>query len=281
MFVLFRLRFVHLLLTLWVSMLFSVASAQKLPEEYRNRTYETLNGGVRLEVINQGTGPAVNEGHRVYLKLTGKLWDNTVFYDNFDAGRPLQAIIGTQQLIPGMEEALYRLNGGAEAYLIIPPEKAYGDRGAGDRIPPGATLFFHLKIDSVTFRPVAIIPFNTAGKDTLTTRSGLRYIIVTPGSGAPPAKHATVTVHYTLYLASGNKIIDSSRLKGKPFTFDIGDPGLIRGWNEGVALMSPGEKARFLIPWKLGYGKKGLSPSIPPKADLIFDIELIRVVTKK
>ena len=113
-------------------------------------------------------------------------------------------------------------------------------------------------------------------KQVHTTKSGLKYEILRPGEeGTNPKPGEKVKVHYTGWLEDGTKF-DSSRDRDKAFSFTIGQ-GVIEGWSEGVALMTVGSKCRFTIPWKLAYGERGRGP-IPPKANLIFEIELLKVL---
>ena len=107
------------------------------------------------------------------------------------------------------------------------------------------------------------------------TPSGLQYIDVVPGTGPEAQRGQRVTVHYTGWLTTGEKF-DSSRDRGQPFTFDIGGR-VIQGWNEGVAGMRVGGQRRLIIPPNLGYGRAGAPPQIPPNAELIFDVELLRI----
>jgi len=117
-------------------------------------------------------------------------------------------------------------------------------------------------------------------KDTVTTDSGLKYIILEEGDGikAEPGKEATV--HYTGYLTDGKKF-DSSVKRNQPLSFTIGEHKVIKGWEEGVALMRVGDKFRFIIPPQLGYGEAGAGNVIPPNAALIFDIKLLGVAEPK
>ncbi len=112
------------------------------------------------------------------------------------------------------------------------------------------------------------------------TSSGLEYEIIQEGSGASPQNGQQVTVHYTGWLDKDGKPgakFDSSVDRGQPFTFSIGVGQVIKGWDEGVMSMKIGEKRRLFIPTNLGYGARGAGASIPPNANLIFDVELLKV----
>jgi peptidylprolyl isomerase len=106
-----------------------------------------------------------------------------------------------------------------------------------------------------------------------TTPSGLKYSIDQPGTGATPQPGQTVTVHYTGWLTDGHKF-DSSRDRGAPYEFAIGQGQVIKGWDEGVASMKVGEKRTLVIPPDLGYGPSGYG-RIPPNATLVFKLELL------
>lgn len=107
------------------------------------------------------------------------------------------------------------------------------------------------------------------------TPSGLRYIMLKEGTGKQPTETSTVTVNYTGNLVDGT-VFDSSISTGSPATFPLN--AVIAGWTEGVQLMKEGGKAVFYIPYNLAYGEKGYPGSpIGPKADLVFEIELLKV----
>lgn len=105
--------------------------------------------------------------------------------------------------------------------------------------------------------------------------SGLIAIISQEGAGAKPTSGQKVTVHYTGYLLDGTKF-DSSVDRNTPFTFTIGKGQVIQGWDEGIALLSPGAKAKLIIPSSIGYGGRNMG-SIPPFSTLVFDVELLKV----
>jgi peptidyl-prolyl cis-trans isomerase A (cyclophilin A) len=108
------------------------------------------------------------------------------------------------------------------------------------------------------------------------TESGLRYQFIQKGDGKKAENGKTVSVHYTGQLEDG-KVFDSSYPRKKPIEFPLGRGNVIEGWDEGIALLRVGDKARFVIPSHLGYGSRGAGGAIPPNATLIFDVELMEV----
>lgn len=106
------------------------------------------------------------------------------------------------------------------------------------------------------------------------TPSGLKYMVMQEGTGATPTATDNVTVHYTGKLLDG-AVFDSSVQRGEPATFPLN--GVIKGWTEGLQLMKEGAKYVFYIPTDLAYGARGAGRDIPPYADLIFEVELIKV----
>lgn len=103
----------------------------------------------------------------------------------------------------------------------------------------------------------------------------LAYVDTKVGTGPLAEPHKWYTVHYTGYLVDGTKF-DSSVDRGKPISFPYGAHRVIEGWDTGFEGMHIGGKRRLYVPWELGYGENGSSQGhIPPKAELVFDVELI------
>ena len=110
----------------------------------------------------------------------------------------------------------------------------------------------------------------------LKTESGLRYQIIQKGSGKQAEKGKKVSVHYQGALENG-EVFDSSYKRKQPIDFQLGVGQVIEGWDEGIALLQVGDKARFVIPSYLGYGSSGAGGVIPADATLVFDVELVDV----
>jgi len=102
---------------------------------------------------------------------------------------------------------------------------------------------------------------------------GLQWIVMQEGTGASPkSPDSMVKVNYSGYLVDG-RMFDSSTKAGKPVEFRLNR--VIKGWTQGVQAMKVGEKRKLVIPYAMAYGEQGRPPTIPPKATLIFDVELL------
>jgi len=117
---------------------------------------------------------------------------------------------------------------------------------------------------------------NKTKEGVQTTESGLQYKVLTMGDGAKPAATDTVQVHYRGTLLDGTEF-DSSYARNEPISFALNR--VIAGWTEGVQLMPIGSKFMFYIAPELAYGEGGGGP-IPPNATLIFEVELLDIVTE-
>jgi FKBP-type peptidyl-prolyl cis-trans isomerase len=106
---------------------------------------------------------------------------------------------------------------------------------------------------------------------------GVEKTVIRAGSGRTPNHGEVVHAHYVGKLMSDGTEFDSSRARNKPLTFIIGIGSVIKGWDEGIMKMQIGEVATLKISSDYAYGEAGVPPTIPPKADLQFEVELLAV----
>ncbi len=119
-------------------------------------------------------------------------------------------------------------------------------------------------------------PAKTAAAKTVRLPDGLQYTDLKVGRGAMPKPGQTAVVHYTGRFPDGKKF-DSSRDRGQPFEFPLGQHRVIPCWDEGVATMRVGGRRKLVCPPQLAYGERGADHVIPPNATLDFDVELLAV----
>ena len=224
--------------------------------------------GLKYLDIEEGSGEPPTKGHTVVVHYTGWLWVNDARGEKFDSsadrGVPFAFHVGDGEVIKGWDEGVSGMKMKGKRQLIIPPDLAYGERGAGGVIPPNATLMFEVELLEVWEK----------------SESGLEYFDTKVGTGAEPKTGQTCVMHYTGWLWQNNakgKKFDSSVDRDEPFAFSIGQGDVIKGWDEGVSTMKVGGKRKLLIPAKLGYGDRGAGGAIPPKATLLFEVELLKV----
>jgi FKBP-type peptidyl-prolyl cis-trans isomerase len=121
---------------------------------------------------------------------------------------------------------------------------------------------------------LALLSWDAKAQDTITTKSGLKYIVLKAGEGDQAYANRNVTVTYIGTFMDGSQF-DGSGAGG--FRFVLGQGRVIKGWDEGIRLMGVGDKYRFIIPPNLAYGEQGYPGVIPPNATLIFEVELLKV----
>jgi FKBP-type peptidyl-prolyl cis-trans isomerase len=112
------------------------------------------NGGkvssLKIEDLKVGTGDEATPGHKVTVHYTGWLTNGTKFDSSVDRGKPFDFMLGAHQVIAGWDEGVKGMKVGGKRKLTIPPEMGYGDRGAGNVIPPGSTLVFEVELLGVS-----------------------------------------------------------------------------------------------------------------------------------
>ena len=256
------------------------------PSNKKQKTVENINTEtVQTSVVGQevttasglkyidetiGTGSVPKTGDKVKVHYIGTLEDGTKFDSSRDRNKPFEFTLGVGQVIKGWDEGVSTMKPGGKRNLIIPANLGYGSRTAG-KIPPNSTLIFEVELIEV-MEAFVDTDFSLPGPEKV-TQSGLRMILHKKGSGVQPIAGQTVEVHYTGLLETGSKF-DSSHDRGRPFSFQLGQGRVIKGWDEAIALMSKGEKRTLIIPPEIGYGNRAMG-KISPNSTLIFEVELI------
>ncbi len=225
--------------------------------------------GLAYKVLTKGKGKEeVTDRDTVQVHYTGWTTDGKMFDSSVTKNRP--ATFGVTQVIAGWTEALQLMKQGDKFRVWIPEELAY--QGKPGR--PAGMLVFDVELLEVKKAPKPIpAPKDVAAppKGATTTESGLAYKVVKKGKGGEkPTAASVVEVHYTGWTTDG-KMFDSSVARGKPTSFPLGR--VIKGWTEGVQLMSVGDTYRFWIPEDLAYGGRPGKPA----GTLVFDVELLSI----
>jgi len=234
----------------------------------------TTSTGLKYIIWKKGSGAQAEKGDKVSVHYAGRLLDGSPFDNSYDRGQPFSFPLGGGRVIKGWDEGLAYMGVGDSATLIIPAQLGYGsvDR---PKIPANSTLIFDIQVMDVK-KVMQPKPYDVTGLDTIATGTGLRYIRLNKTDGTQAKAGSTVAVHYTGYMKDGS-IFDSSVSRGEPISFPLGVGRVIKGWDEGISYLKVGEKARLLIPYQLAYGEHGAGSMIPPRTDLIFDVELVEV----
>lgn len=253
----------------------------------------TLKSGVKYKDIKVGNGAEVKEGSLVEIHFKGWVckdstknnlyedWskDSTkqkdMIADSYQMGQAMKFVLGSDSFIKGSEEGLIGMKPGGQRIIIIPSKCAYGADGMGP-VPPNTDIKVFVELLSTKEVPQAKM-WDVDSTLFKTTASGLKYAIIKDGEGLQIQPQQKVVVHYSGFLQNGTKF-DSSVERDEPITFMAGVGQVIPGWDEGLLLLKKGSKARFVIPDSLAYGDRDLG-KIPPKSTLIFDVEIVDVIT--
>ncbi|XP_071547397.1 peptidyl-prolyl cis-trans isomerase FKBP10-like isoform X2 [Panulirus ornatus] len=240
---------------------------------------------LQVQVIkNAPTCPAeAVVGDKVSVHYVGRLVDGTIFDQSRTRSSPFVFVLGAGRVIKGWDQGLVGMCVGEVRKLIIPPHLAYGSKGAGNVIPPNATLTFTVELIELPDRTVREGEEperrpQPGGKEPTAPTKLMVQTLVNPPSACPrKAKTGDlVTVHYTGQFVNATTF-DSSQTRGDPFVFRLGEGAVIPGWEQGVQGMCVGESRLLVVPPHLAYGKKGAGDVIPPDTTLIFTIQLLTI----
>lgn len=219
--------------------------------------------------IRQGSGAVPGPGWRVKVNYAGWLADGTLIDSSYESVEP--AVFALGYLVPGLAEGIGTMAVGGKRRMVIPPALAYGDKGSPPSVPAGAEMIYEVELLDV-IAPPAQTPID--GIEPVQSPSGLKYWDIKVGEGPLPNTSSVLTAHYSGWLEDGT-LFDSSVERGVPATFrrDL----VPDGWKEGVWSMRAGGVRRLLIPHTMAFGDEGKPPKIPPRATVIYEVELLAI----
>ena len=233
---------------------------------------EVTDSGLASKVLQAGSG-SEKPGPRDTLEVHYSGWttDGEMFDSSEARGEKISFPLNG--VIPGWTEGLQLMVVGEKRRFWIPADLAYGEKPSRPGAPSG-NLTFDVELFSIEAAPEApAVPENLTAPDSAEKSStGLASEVLEKGDGgAKPGASDIVAVHFTGWLEDGT-LLESTVMNGKPAQFKL-DQVTIKGWTEGLQLMTKGEKRRFWIPAALGFGEN--PPPGAPTGDLIFDFELL------
>jgi len=274
------------------------------------------DSGLLYKIITDKPGPSIKEGDFVSLDFIVKNDADSVLANSYEMGHPqqfVQKIQGKGDVFSGIsylsegDSAIIKMDvdstskgrpkpqgfKGKYVTYIFKINKVIAKGNLSDQVFNGRINDFLKTIADAAKKaePIAINKYIADNKLKVTkTASGLSYVITKEGSGVKPAVGDTVMITYIGKNING-KVFDTN-IKDeakkaklpinpanpyKPLPYAIGSQGMIPGLAEGLALLSPGEKATFILPSDLGYGERGSGP-VQPFSPMVFDIEVVSVV---
>ena len=280
---------------------------------YLSGNYPDLDpseSGLFIVKEKNGKGKMPQDGDFLNFDFKVSLLNGEQLYSSVEAGRAVDHEKGKVFDSEGFTEGLNSMRVGDELTLIVPSKLAFKDQGRQGLIGPYTSIVYWIRLNNFKTKAVhekelAKIEKEKAKKkaeqgklDELQkdqekqtianyieinkvkvkpTETGLYYIETAEGTGEKPVAGDKVKVHYHGTLLDGTKF-DSSYDRGTPFEFTLGKNQVIKGWDEGIAMMKAGGKATLIVPSSIAYGAQARGGVIHAYAPLKFDVELIEIV---
>lgn len=262
-----------------------------------------LESGLYFNKIKSTNGRKVKDGMYLTFDFVISLLDGNTIYSSIDANHPGSFEYGKRFDTEGLMQGLGMMRQGEEVELLIPSALAFKDGGRPGMIEPYTPLHYFVRLTSVKtkaeheaeleakkkkaeaekmalkMQEASILAKYIADNEITVepTASGLYFISTQEGDGEQAKAGDKVKVHYTGTLLDGTKF-DSSLDRDQPFEFVLGQGQVIKGWDEGIAMLKVGGKATLIIPSSIAYGDRQAGEIIKPYSPLKFDVELIEIV---
>jgi peptidylprolyl isomerase len=254
----------------------SITTAQKQP-----------SGLYFIPTTTNATAKLTTVGNIASIRYTATLLDGTVFdATSLRNNTPASFVVGNSNAPTGLQLGALLMHLGDKATLLVPSGLAYGSGEVtgptGVKVPANTVVRFDVELTDLNFAlndDAIITQYLTTASITTAQKqpSGLYYVPVTANpTGTPATAGKTVSVLYTGRLMDGTVFDATSQRDNKPYEFLLGSGSVIKGWDEGIALMRKGEKAILLIPSALAYGPR-TSANIPANSVLRFEVEVTDV----
>jgi len=253
--------------------------------------------------------PVAAAGMNLKVAFSLRRADDGSVVDSRTREDPMEFVCGEGLVFPGLDRGVLGMRAGESRELRVEGDDAFGARAEdmvlkvpASELPPGSTVGTQMKVAGPSgaemFARVVGIGGDEATLDLNHPMAGVPLLMsvtllaceeaaelppfevetVSPGDEKTfPSRGDNVTIHYTGALADGSKTFMSTREKGTPVTFMVGMGKVIRGLEDGVPLMSLGERASIRVPAVMAYGEQGLGDVVPPGADLLLDVELLKI----
>ncbi len=242
--------------------------------------WTTTASGLKHRQLRAGqNGARPLAGDKVQVHYVGTLANGRKFDSSRDRGEPFAFVVGQGQVIKGWDEGLALMTVGSVFEFDIPAALAYGEEGHPPVIPARANLIFEVELLRITSSP-KFQPLEP--QHTVTTASGLKYQVVTPGdTGSPtPAAAQGATLDFALWNTSG-ELIASTQTNDFQLSGVVGNLRLARlpmaFLTEAVPLMHTGGELRLEVPARLAFGAQAVDPRLPGNSTTIWQLKLVRV----
>ncbi|MBR4147419.1 MAG: FKBP-type peptidyl-prolyl cis-trans isomerase [Bacteroidales bacterium] len=257
--------------------------------------YKQTESGLYYKEIAKGTGEELKMGDIIKVRLAYYVNDSLLFTTD-SLPEPAYDMVRESLFQGDVYEGFRMMHVGDSMSFMINSDSTFRKQFHTPILPkfvsPDVFLRWEVKVDEAmteeafqqmkqaeiaALQQKAQDEFNaylTAnGVNAQPLESGLVYVCTAKGKGPKPAANQNVKVHYTGKLLDGT-VFDSSVERGEPIEFTLGAHQVIPGWDEGIGLMSKGEKGILYIPYQLAYGPRAAGP-IPAYSNLIFEVELV------